>query len=383
MYDLNIYNSIDDLIVIKQYWEMYQNHPDNMYDYYGIILRNRKDIESPFVLVVNHENIPITIVIGRIEKRNINIKLGYKKLYGFKIKALVLFYKGIIGNNTDEVLNIIYDKLLSILRKKIVGAIYIDNISIHSHLFNLLNRKTPLSMRDFSVRFAMHWNAHLKGSYVDYLKRFSSKHRYSQNRIKKLLQKDFKGDVIYKTHNDISDLSIVIEDVESIVQDTYHRKMNVGFENNKEYNELIKYYMNNNILFLYIIYIKNIPSAFWLGVKFKDTVYFGLTGYRPEYHKYELGTIVLLKLIEDCFNVYDDIKCIDFGFGDAKYKQRFGTEGNKEVSQFIYNGSIRLIIVNIVIFCSNKFNDIIKNILIKYNLEDKLKKLWRRKLINK
>ena len=205
-------------------------------------------------------------------------------------------------------------------------------------------------MKDITKRQTVHWDYRLPKSYNEFLVQYNSKQRYWLNRIKKTVIKDFEGKVCIKTQRDFKDYMEIINDIESIAKTTYHRKFGVGFKNNNEYHEMIRYYIRSKSLLVYVLYVNGMPSAYWLGVMFNNKIYFGITGYRPEYHKYEIGTVVLLKIIEDACNVYAEIEFIDFGFGDAYYKQKFGTTSNIESSAYIFNPNLKNSLINISVY---------------------------------
>jgi CelD/BcsL family acetyltransferase involved in cellulose biosynthesis len=86
-----------------------------------------------------------------------------------------------------------------------------------------------------------------------------------------------------------------------------------------------------------------------------------------------------MRMIEDLTN--SKVEEIDFGFGDAFYKQRFGDQHWIESSVYIYAPTIKGILLN----ANRTINLIPYRYLLrlaeKNNMLQKIKRLWRDKLI--
>ncbi len=73
------------------------------------------------------------------------------------------------------------------------------------------------------------------------------------------------------------------------------------------------------------LYVEDNPCTYWAGIIYKNTFYpieKGGTGYDPQYKKYEVGTIPMLKMIEDLCNGAH-VQYLDFGYKAIAYKRHF------------------------------------------------------------
>ena len=74
----------------------------------------------------------------------------------------------------------------------------------------------------------------------------------------------------------------------------------------------------------YVLYLDDEPVAFWQGQAYNGVFSTGVPGFDPAYADHRVGNYVLFKLIADlCAD--ESIETLDYGFGDAEYKRRFGT----------------------------------------------------------
>ena len=72
----------------------------------------------------------------------------------------------------------------------------------------------------------------------------------------------------------------------------------------------------------YVLYVADAPCAYWIGNRYQNVFYGDFVGYDSSYGKYAPGKFLMLKAIEDFCQ--EGIREIDFGLGDATYKQGFG-----------------------------------------------------------
>ena len=166
--------------------------------------------------------------------------------------------------------------------------------------------------------------------------------------------------------------------LEEVVKKTYHRKIGVGFVYNQEFLGRFALEAQKGWLRAYILYIDDIPEAFWLGYLCHGTFYLAFTGYNPAYRKYELGTIVFINLLEDLGRM--GVSKVDFGSGTALYKERFGQHMWHEATVYIFAPTLRGIILNVSKSFFSFINNAAKKILDKTNLLQNVKTQWRTSL---
>jgi len=68
------------------------------------------------------------------------------------------------------------------------------------------------------------------------------------------------------------------------------------------------------------------------------------TGYDPDFRKYEVGTILFLRMIADAYGT--GVRPVDFGLGPAAYKERFGDEHWEEKHFYLFAPALRGLVPN-------------------------------------
>ena len=81
-------------------------------------------------------------------------------------------------------------------------------------------------------------------------------------------------------------------------------------------------------------------------------------------------------------NLIDEkVNEIDFGFGDAEYKQRFSNKNEIESSICIFSASIKGVMINILRTAIIGSSVLANKILERMNMLSSIKKYWRKKMI--
>lgn len=378
-YQIETIKTIQDIESIRTFWQSVHKHPNSDIDFYLSIIRSRSNIIRPHVLLIKHYGTPIALLVGRIEHFPFSLAFGYKILLKFEIPALVVLYQGHLGENSNKTCQYFFNEIRMLLSSKEIGLVFLSSLKNDGLLFDLHRKKTNLFFRDHFPVPNIHWQMTIPESMNLFYSMRSRKHRYWLRRISKVLDKDFTGNIKFKTYMNQEEVDTLCSDVEEIAKHTYHRGMSAGFTDNLDERNLFKQLAKNRALRGYVLYVKERPAAFWMGRQYHNTFYLAYTGYLPEYEKYELGTILFLRMLED---LIDDktISYIDFGFGDAAYKRRFGDSSWEESSVYLFPHTTKGFLLNTARTFTALTYQLSIQILQRFNLLEKVKKIWRRKL---
>ena len=101
----------------------------------------------------------------------------------------------------------------------------------------------------------------------------------------------------------------------------------------------------------YVLYVQNTPWAFWIGNLYDGTFHSDFMGYDPNLRKHSPGMFLLVKVIEDFCNrrgCGEQVSKIDFGLGDAQYKEVLGNLEWNDASLYIFSVGARGVAVNLL-----------------------------------
>jgi CelD/BcsL family acetyltransferase involved in cellulose biosynthesis len=128
-----------------------------------------------------------------------------------------------------------------------------------------------------------------------------------------------------------------------------------------------------------VLYVEDTPWAFWIATLYRETVYLNFTGFDSTYRKFEPGTILFLKMIEDLCKD-GEAKEVDFGFGQAFYKERFGDHNWTESSIYVFAPTSKGITLNMMRTMTTAASWFGARVVRRFNLKEKLKRRWRERL---
>lgn len=378
---INVFTSVEEIEVIRPHWELLQNRPNSDIDFYINILKSRHQSVRPYVVSIGDESKPEFIAVGRKEKSNIPVKIGYKVLFNIKVNLIVFIYDGLLGCNSPQVNKELIDYVYEVLTKNEVVIAKFELIDSASDLVSQIHSLIPFYSREHDFISRNHWLMPIENSIDDIYAGLSRNHRNQLRRIIKKIENHFGSESVnIINHSAVDQLDQMFIDVESVAKKTYQRGLGVGFIDDAENRSRLHLEAEKNWLRMFVLYLEGKPVAFWWGVVYKDTFYSCALGFDPSFEDFSIGTYLLIKVLEMLCN--EGVKNLDFGSGDARYKQQFGKKSYEETNILIFSPGLKGISINLVIFLSNKINKTAKALVEKFNLADLIKRKWRDKLQN-
>jgi len=367
-----------EIAALEAYWKTHQWNPNADWDFYHTIIKTRKEVVCPCVLVAYDGTEIVALVAGRIEATSMSFGFGYAKLANLSVRQLVLINGGFIGQ-WDPAL---YRTFMSFLRKFIeehqLDLVRISQVRLHAP-FHALLIEGPRRQRAIPEGGeALHWLMRLPATWPEFLQSRSKKHRYWIKRLSNILDRDFPGAWSMQLHTSPEQSREFLQAAEKIADTTYHRGLGVGIRADEQNLQRLKLEAERGQLRGYLLTIKEKPCAFWYCSVYGKTLHLCTTGYDSSLRDYELGTVLLMKVFQD--HCGSAIEVVDFGLGDAGYKQRFGTENYKESSFCLFASTRRGGMLRTAFAMSAGSNAAARRLLDRLRLTQSLKTFWRQRL---
>jgi len=367
--------SVQEMEKIKSDWMAMQWQPDHDYDNFIALLNIRKEIEKPYIIVIN--NGVKGIIAGRIENGYMPIKFGYWTLFKMPVRTLTVGYGGISGEIQKQAPEQVRGQIEDVYKDERVDIVVIENININSNLYKLLSNDVNQKKPTLMMPITRQWTITVQATYELYWASLSKNVKKNMKNYSNRLTKKYGQSLEIKKYRNIDEINQLLEDTETIARNTYHRGLGVGFILNDESRNYYRTMLERDAHRSYILYIDKTPIAFWSATKYKNVFYMIATGFLPEYRDDHIGTYLLLKAIEDSM---DDksVEKIDFGLGDAEYKKIFCDECNELTTLMMYSGNTKgkILYMTSALIC--KLEDTVKALLNKYKIEGKIKQKWRK-----
>lgn len=372
---IRVIRSVREIEQIRPAWEAMQVHPNADIDFYLTVVFTRPDVLRPHIIVLESGGRPQAMLIGRIEKIPLECRLGYKILARPIVRALTIVHGGALGDTTHPNASALIDELYASLKRGEADLAQLSSLDSDSDLCLYARRKPNLLCRDYLRTANPHWQLSLPRSLEELVARIKSKHRYWMRRMERLLERDHPGRVSFRVFRDEAAVDQLCRDTEKVAALTYQRGIGVGFANGLETRRRLSLAAAEGWLRAYLIYLDREPCAFWIGTLYGRMFYLDYTGFDPQLNKYEPGTILFMKMIEDLCQ--DGVDKLDYGFGDAFYKERFGEEKWNESTVLMFAPTCKGIRHNLLWTATVGSSAAAGALVRRLGLERKIKKLWR------
>ena len=370
--------SFAEVETLRTAWQELNRHPATDIDAYRLLFKHRPHLQNPYVMALTQDDKVSAILVGRIENSHLEVRLGYMPVWKPKVKAIVVPDGGLLGDFTLPNARLACLHLLESLRQRDADVVIFEGLKLESDMYRVARSLPGLMQRSHGPRPQRHWKMRLPSSYEEFLKRLNKKHRYWLRRLDKVVEKEFPGQVSIRSFADDWPVDSLLRDLESVACKTYQRALGAGFRNDVEHSGRFALAASKKLLRAYVLYLGKRPCAFWLGTICKGVFHSGATGYDAEFRKYELGTLVFMKMLEDL--CLEGVSGIDFGPGDALYKQRFGDESWDEVTAHVFSTRTRGLIVNVGVSATQTIDKHAAGALARLSVLQRLKTKWRQRL---
>jgi hypothetical protein len=376
---IRIIKSIEDIEKVRSIWEAFQVHPVANINYYLESLKNDPQVISPCVLLFYESNMLRLIVVGRIIEMNLVFKIGYLPVYKTRARVLSIIEQGVMGNCGDQDARYIVEALMDLLAQGEADMAHLASIPVESPIY-LCARKAPkVLFRGYLSPCEKRWELHLAGSYQQFLEGLSPKSRSTNLRSYRKVERAFKDRLTMRVVSDPEDLAAAFDEMEAVASKTYQRRLGTGFMNTPQERRLLKSLAHREMVSADLLYIDNEAVAFCYGLHHKQVYVYETPGYDPKYADYRVGNYLLLKLIERLCN-NSTTKIIDFGLGDAQYKQVYSNKVVVESNVRIFAPTWKGFSLNFARTLTFLISKIIANLLKRFDIYDRVKRFARARM---
>lgn len=178
-----------------------------------------------------------------------------------------------------------------------------------------------------------------------------------------------------------ADLAAVITHAEEVARKTYQRGLGVGFEDTEPMRRWLRVCADHGWLRVHLMSIAGKPVAFWMGTCYGGTFDSDHNGFDPALSAYSPGTALFGNMLEDLCAT--GVKEVDFGGGEALYKQRFSNWHGIRASVYVYAPTARGVFFNAVRTIVGLVGTAVKKALDLTGMSSAVKRLWRTRMASK
>jgi CelD/BcsL family acetyltransferase involved in cellulose biosynthesis len=347
-------------------------------DYFLTVVRSRPEVIGVHALFLPDDVNPQVGFVGRVEDVSLRVSVGYRSVYSPKVRAITLVHGGAVGVDTRERAEEIVGRLRDALAARRADAVLLPALRTDSELYAAATKVRFPFRQPFATR-SLHWGLKLPESFDEFLASRSSRTRKNLRVDRNRLQRDHGESIELRVFRDPADADELFRDVEAVAAKTYQHGLGVAFADTEDDKALILLALERGWFRAYVLYVGGVPIAFWQGSVYARTFHTGTPGYDPGFANYGIGRYLLVRVIEQLCDD-DEVDDIDYGFGDAEYKRRFGNESWEEADVLLFARRFRPLWVNIIRTTLATTLDLAKRVLARAGLVARLKRRWRRRL---
>jgi len=378
-YSLEVVKSIAEVHALREEWQALPRDPNADLDFYLTVIESHEEILRPHVIVVRREGVVKAMVVGRLERKRLEVALGYRKVSTRPIRFLMLIHGGALGEDSDELASPIVASIMKTMRDGEADIVWFYGLEQNSALYRAARKAGSPASRDFFPTRLGRWRGRIPPTYEALLRQLSPNARHNLKRYAKRLQATYGEQLSIRNFRRPDDLETVLSDTEAIASRTYHRGLGVGFANNAETRQLMALAANQGWLRACVLYIAGKPVAFWNGFLYRRTFYTWTTGYDRDLSELRPGTFLLQKMFEElCAEKAADE--VDFGFGDAQYKRDWCDHEQVQASFMLFAPTLQGIALNCFRTPLMATSKLVRNVLARTGAMQSLKKKWRARL---
>ncbi len=374
---LETFTDLGQLESLRSIWTELSSHFETDLDFFLRVIALRPEFVAPRILLARYGDTPAELLVGRLEKTILRPRIGYVNMPPLPVRRIVFACHG-SNTLTSPVAEAMVEALMARLRSGEADFCLLSNLMPGSALYASARRLPPPIMRDLSPTTVSRWRLRLPGTYEAFLMSLNSRKRNKLRRSVKHFQEECGPGIRYRTFEKSGEVDEFCAAAERVASKTYQRGLGVGFRNSAETAANLSTAAGMGWFRATALYVNDRPIAFWQGILSGKVYYSQATGYDPAFRKHTVGIILLLKMIEGMCGI--PAKTIDFGKGDAQYKEEFGNDHAAEAEVAVYAPALRGVAAKVLNGLTHAVNESLNAALNRLGLLTRIKNRWRKRM---
>jgi len=173
---------------------------------------------------------------------------------------------------------------------------------------------------------------------------FAGKNRREARRKTRLLERAFPGRSRFQCFSDPGELKAGLRDAIAVDLRSWQHQM-YGPLNTPHTHKNLEFCALRGWLRIYVMYIEDFPVAFLIGQHYQQTFYCQNAGYRPEFARYSVGSLLTAWALESLAAA--GVANVDLGEGGEEHNRRLGCELRQAGTVHLYSSTLRGLCANV------------------------------------
>lgn len=373
---VRILRTVAEVEGIRSFWISLVGTRDSDIDVVLTLVRSDPSIQRPYVLVVEQDGNPISLMAGWVVRRNVPFRIGYWMIFNPIARVMTFPYGCLRGESSSAMCEMLVRTIIDGLKVGEADVALLEYLAADSSLCQCAEHVPDVLARDHFAARRYHRKRLLPKSADELYSDLSGNERSHFRRIRQKINTDFPGGVKIDKVGCENGLEAALKVVEEISKETWQSKMGVGLKIIGPLKALFQLEAQKSWLRIYTLHLDGKACAFWIGSVYNGTFYSDFLGYDPAYSRYSPGMFLLSCMMED-FST-QGVEAIDFGFSDEEYKRRLGNLAWPEISVHIFVRSLKGLTINFMRAVAFVLHEPARSMLTRTKLTERAKKIFRK-----
>lgn len=343
--NVSVYSSPEELDRIAELWDRAApESPHASRGLFTLVTRTQRDAgTSGYVAVLEDPARDPIVVVGRVERRPLLVKAGYRTLLSVPARWLTIVAGGILGARTADDHASVVAALQRALRRD-VDVIEFGKIAVDGPEHRAVLAHVPWYRRGQAGPPQGHHRAGLADGFEAYQ---AARSRNTRQRTRRRLRRleDASARMEVRRVGSDDDSAVVAKTLDEITAHSYQRGIGAGFALDDLHRTLVSWAVEGGPFRIWILSVRGVPAAYLSGLVHARTFFLFDTAFDPTFSDDEPGGILMAAVLQALAGD-PDIDAFDFAFGDAQYKQSLGDESWDEVDLFVFAPRPRALVLN-------------------------------------
>lgn len=379
--DVKILSTKAEIERLRKFWVSQNRHRDADLDYYLFIVELFPEVIRPHVIVLYRDGQPKAIAAGRLEERPLVARVGYWRIQTRKLRTLTIIHHGMVGDIDADDSKAIVTSIIELLRRGEADLARFETLDVPSQLYACATNIPHFAFSDQFTNPELHYGRALNYGAKSLIDSLSSNTRHNFRRSgKRLLEASPRG-IRVELFNEVATVEHLMRDVETVAKKSYQRGLGVGFISSDRTQRRLEFEARKGWLRGYVLYLNDVPAAFWIGSLYKNTFHSDFIGYDPLYAKSSPGMYLVIKVLNELAGLPEERKAsyVDFGGGEGLWKATLSDTSSYRTSAYIFAPTFAGFFLNFFWSAPSAINRLAKTILGRGDLLMRAKKMLRAK----
>jgi hypothetical protein len=301
------------------------------------VVETRDDVRHPHVLLLERDGRTAAVLLARLEEGALPARVGYWTLFRPRVRSLTVATNAGAGADADQAT--LVGHLLGALRRGEADVVQLQHAPVGSALHAAALAAAPGWSRQRFVPRTAHWVIDVPPTAEELHKAIPKSVRDNLRRYSRKLAREYGDRLEIRCYDAPEHLDAVLGDVEAVAAASYQRGLGAGFDAERD-APFVRMALVDGWFRAWVLYLDGKPCAFETGYVSGTSVVIAAKGFDPEHGRRHVGKVLQLHILES-ISADPVLQTVDFGFGDADYKQRLANRDWIDVDLVFYGRTPR------------------------------------------